>query len=207
MPLLSAGLSGFALGGSLIVAIGAQNAFILRQGLMRRHVFILCLICALSDALLIAAGVGGMGTLVSQSETLILVVTLGGAIFLGGYAALAFKRAARPAAMVAGTPEGLSLKAAVLTCLAFTFLNPHVYLDTVLLLGSLSASFEGAERVAYGAGAATASFAWFFGLGYGARLLAPVFARPAAWRVLDAVIGVVMSLLALALLWSVFGDA
>lgn len=207
MNILSSGMSGFALGGSLIVAIGAQNAFILRQGLLQRHVFILCLICALSDALLIAAGVGGMGTLVSQSDTLILIVTLGGAVFLGSYAALAFKRAARPEAMVAGAPEGLSLKAAVLTCLAFTFLNPHVYLDTVLLLGSLSASFEGGERVAYGAGAMIASFVWFFGLGYGARLLAPIFARPTAWRVLDAAIGVIMSLLAIALLWSALGRA
>jgi L-lysine exporter family protein LysE/ArgO len=206
MNILSAGLSGFVLGGSLIVAIGAQNAFILRQGLMRRHVFILCFICALSDALLIAAGVGGMGAIVSQSKALILVVTLGGAVFLGSYALLAFRRAAKPVAMVAGTPEGLSLKAAVLTCLAFTFLNPHVYLDTVLLLGSLSAKFEGSERTAYGAGAMIASFVWFFGLGYGARLLAPVFARPAAWRVLDGLIGFVMGALALGLLWSAFGE-
>ncbi|WP_205583891.1 LysE family transporter [Neorhizobium sp. NCHU2750] len=198
--MLSAGLSGLALGGSLIVAIGAQNAFILRQGLLRRHVFILCLICALSDALLIAAGVGGMGALVSRSKLLILLVTLGGAVFLGSYAVLAFRRAARPAAMATASAQGLSLRAAIVTCLAFTFLNPHVYLDTVLLLGSLSAGFEGMERWAYGAGAASASFLWFFGLGYGARLLAPVFARPAAWRVLDGLIGLVMSALALGLL-------
>jgi L-lysine exporter family protein LysE/ArgO len=202
MNLLSAGVSGFALGGSLIVAIGAQNAFILRQGLIRAHVFVLCLICALSDALLIAAGVGGLGTLVSSSPVLIAVVTLAGAAFLATYAAMAFRRAAKPAAMVAGAPEGLPLRAAVLACLAFTFLNPHVYLDTVLLLGSLSAAFEGSERIAYGAGAAIASFVWFFGLGYGARLLAPLFARPAAWRVLDVVIGLVMGLLAIGLLWS-----
>ncbi|WP_200814112.1 LysE/ArgO family amino acid transporter [Xaviernesmea oryzae] len=200
--MLSAGLSGLALGASLIVAIGAQNAFILRQGLIRSHVFVLCFICALSDALLIAAGVGGLGTIVSQSPVLISVVTLGGAAFLGTYAAMAFRRAAKPGAMVAGAPEAMGLKAAVLTCLAFTFLNPHVYLDTVVLLGSLSAAFEGVERVAYGAGAAIASFLWFFGLGYGARFLAPLFARPAAWRVLDVVIGVVMGLLALGLLLS-----
>ncbi|WJR69627.1 LysE/ArgO family amino acid transporter [Neorhizobium sp. CSC1952] len=200
--MLSAGLSGLALGASLIVAIGAQNAFILRQGLIRSHVFVLCFICALSDALLIAAGVGGLGTIVSQSPVLISAVTLGGAAFLGTYAAMAFRRAAKPGAMVAGAPEAMGLKAAVLTCLAFTFLNPHVYLDTVVLLGSLSAAFEGMERVAYGAGAAIASFLWFFGLGYGARFLAPLFARPAAWRVLDVVIGVVMGLLALGLLLS-----
>jgi L-lysine exporter family protein LysE/ArgO len=202
MNLFSAGISGFALGGSLIIAIGAQNAFILRQGLIRSHVFVLCLICALSDAVLIAAGVGGLGTMVSQSPVLISVVTVGGAIFLGTYAIMAFRRALKPSTMVAGAPEGMALKPAVLTCLAFTFLNPHVYLDTVVLLGSLSAAFQGAERTAYGAGAATASFVWFFGLGYGARFLAPLFGRPAAWRVLDVLIGVVMSLLALGLVVS-----
>ncbi len=202
MNLLSAGLSGLALGASLIIAIGAQNAFILRQGLIRSHVFVVCLICALSDALLIGAGVGGLGTIVSRSPVLISVVTLGGAAFLGTYSAMAFRRAAKPAAMVAGAPQPMGLRAAVLTCLAFTFLNPHVYLDTVVLLGSLSAAFEGKERLAYGIGAAVASFLWFFGLGYGARLLAPVFARPAAWRVLDLLIGLVMGLLALGLLLS-----
>src|SRR3954468_14399481 len=137
MPLLSAALSGAFLGASLIVAIGAQNAFILRQGLLRSHVFVLCLICALSDALLIAAGVAGLGALVSQSPLLIAIVTIGGAVFLASYAALAFRRAWRPQAMQAAGGNGLNLKAAVATCLAFTFLNPHVYLDTVLLLGSL----------------------------------------------------------------------
>jgi L-lysine exporter family protein LysE/ArgO len=200
--MLYAVLSGFALGASLIIAIGAQNAFILRQGLIRSHVFVLCLICAASDALLITAGVAGLGTIVARSPTLITIVSLGGAAFLATYAAMAFKRSWRPAAMVAGAPESMGLKAAVLTCLAFTFLNPHVYLDTVVLLGSLSAAFEGQERVAYGAGAVVSSFVWFFGLGYGARLLAPLFARPAAWRVLDALIGMVMSLLALGLLLS-----
>jgi L-lysine exporter family protein LysE/ArgO len=202
MNFLSAGLSGFALGGSLIIAIGAQNAFILRQGLIRSHVFILCLICAASDALLIAAGVGGLGTIVSQSPVLISVVTLGGALFLATYSAMAFRRAAKPGAMVAGAPESMGLKAAVMTCLAFTFLNPHVYLDTVVLLGSLSAAYEGGDRIAYGIGAAIASFTWFYGLGYGARFLAPLFARPAAWRVLDCLIGIVMGLLALGLLVS-----
>lgn len=199
MPIFSAGLSGFALGASLIIAIGAQNAFVLRQGLIRSHVFVLCLICALSDALLITAGVAGLGTLVSRSPALIAVVTLGGAVFLGTYGIMAFRRAVKPAIMVSGVPESMSLKAAVLTCLAFTFLNPHVYLDTVVLLGSLSAAFEGSERTAYGAGAALASFVWFFGLGYGARFLAPLFAKPAAWRVLDVLIGLVMTLLALGL--------
>jgi L-lysine exporter family protein LysE/ArgO len=130
---------------------------------------------------------------------LINAVSLGGMLFLGTYAFMAFKRALHPGAMQTGNPEPLGLKAAVATCLAFTFLNPHVYLDTVVLLGSLSAAYVGADRVAYGAGAAIASFVWFFGLGYGARLLQPVFAKPAAWRVLDVLIGIVMALLALSL--------
>ena len=196
---ISAALSGFFLGASLIIAIGAQNAFILRQGLMRSHVFILCLICALSDAVLIAAGVAGLGTLVSRSPALIAAVSLGGMLFLGAYSVMAFRRALHPGAMRTGTPEPLGLKAAVATCLAFTFLNPHVYLDTVVLLGSLSAAYQGADRLAYGLGAVTASFVWFFGLGYGARLLQPVFAKPAAWRVLDVLIGIVMALLAISL--------
>ena len=199
MPLLSAALSGFLLGASLIIAIGAQNAFILRQGLLRRHVFILCLICAASDAALIALGVGGLGTLVSQAPMLITAVTIGGVLFLGTYAAIAFRRALHPEAMTAANTGNGGLKAAVAACLAFTFLNPHVYLDTVVLLGSLSARFEGAGRIAYGAGAVLASFVWFFALGYGARLLEPVFARPAAWRVLDIVIGLVMAGLAISL--------
>ncbi len=169
--MLSAALSGFLLGGSLIIAIGAQNAFILRQGLLREHVFILSLICALSDALLIAAGVAGLGTLIAQSPKLISFVTLGGALFLFWYASVAFRRALHPEAMQAARFGGSSLKAAIGTVLALTFLNPHVYLDTVVLLGGLSARFEGANRAAYGAGAAIASFVWFFGLGYGARLL------------------------------------
>ena len=206
-PLLPAAVSGFFLGASLIIAIGAQNAFILRQGLIRSHVFVLCLICAASDAALIAAGVGGLGTLVAQSPLLISVVTLGGAVFLAAYAALAFRRAIRPQAMAAGAPESMGLKQAIAMCLAFTFLNPHVYLDTVVLLGSLSAAHQGAARFAYGAGAALSSFVWFFGLGYGARYLAPLFAKPAAWRVLDALIGLVMSLLAISLVLRFFATA
>jgi L-lysine exporter family protein LysE/ArgO len=186
------------LGGSLIVAIGAQNAFILRQGLVRSHVFIVCLICALSDALLIAAGVAGLGTLVAQSPTLISAVTLGGAIFLAAYAFFAFRRALHPGALKAGKRED-DLRRAVIACLAFTFLNPHVYLDTVVLVGSLSAQYDGWARFAYAAGAILASFIWFFSLGYGARLLAPFFAKPAAWRVLDVGIGLVMSALAVGL--------
>lgn len=197
-------LSGFGLGISLIAAIGAQNAFILRQGLMRAHVFVLCLICALADALLIVAGVAGLGSLVAQSPVLITGVTVGGALFLLGYAALAFRRALRPGSLQAARHGELDLGRAVMACLAFTFLNPHVYLDTVVLLGGLSAGFEGAARVFFGAGAVVASFVWFFALGYGARLLAPFFARPGSWRVLDTAIGTIMVLIALGLVARLF---
>ncbi len=188
---LSAALAGFLLGGSLIIAIGAQNAFVLRQGLRREFVLVVCLICALSDALLIAAGVAGFGALVARSETLLAWVTAGGALFLFVYGIRSFSRALRPEAMQAGQgrPE---LRSAIATCLALTFLNPHVYLDTVLLIGSLSGRYEGASRLAYGIGASAASFVWFFGLGYGASLLAPVFADKRAWRLLDIGVGIVM---------------
>jgi L-lysine exporter family protein LysE/ArgO len=189
---LIAAADGFLLGAGLIVAIGAQNAFVLRQGLKREFVFAVCLICALSDAALIAAGVAGLGTLVWRSPALILVVTVGGAAFLFFYGLLAFFRATRPSAMRAAEGRVGRLRAAIAACLAFTFFNPHVYLDTVLLLGSLSGRYAGAARLAYGVGATLASFVWFFGLGYGARLLAPVFARPRAWQALDIGIGIVM---------------
>jgi L-lysine exporter family protein LysE/ArgO len=198
--MVSAFLSGFLLGGSLIVAIGAQNAFILRQGLLRSHVFVLCLVCALSDAVLIAAGVAGLGTLIAASPRLLSVVTVGGALFLFAYALFALRRALRPQALTAARSGAGGLQAALAACLAFTFLNPHVYLDTVLLVGSISATHEGAARAAFGAGAATASFVWFFGLGYGARLLQPLFARPSAWRVLDLLIAAVMATIAISLL-------
>jgi len=200
----AAGGDGFLLGASLIIAIGAQNAFVLRQGLKRAFVFIVCLICSLSDALLITAGVAGLGTLVSRSQALLLVVTAGGGAFLFIYGVRAFLRAARPAAMQAEGERG-SLSAAVAACLAFTFLNPHVYLDTVLLLGSLSGRYAGTARVAYGIGAALASFAWFFALGYGARLIAPLFADPRAWRALDIAVGLVMWWIAARLALSLFG--
>ncbi|MCR9139115.1 MAG: LysE/ArgO family amino acid transporter [Alphaproteobacteria bacterium] len=202
---LAAAVAGFVLGGSLIVAIGAQNAFILRQGLVRSHVFVVCLIAALCDALLIVAGIAGLGAIVAGSPFLIGAVTLGGAAFLFGYAVLAFRRALAPKALHADSKNMGSLWAAVTTCLALTFLNPHVYLDTVLLIGGLSGQYNGSARLAFGAGAVTASFVWFFTLGYGARLLAPVFERPMAWRVLDLLIAAIMALLATGLLLRFLG--
>ena len=194
-------LEGALLGGGLIVAIGAQNAFILRQGLLRQHVFVLCLIASIADATLIAAGVAGVGALVSSNETLLLVVTLGGAVFLAIYALIAARRAMKPGTLDAAGEGSASLRAAIATLLAFTFLNPHVYLDTVLLVGGISGQYQGSDRLAFAVGAMAASFIWFFSLGYGARWLSPLFAKPAAWRILDGVIALVMAVLSLSLFW------
>lgn len=199
--LVQPALSGFLLGASLIIAIGAQNAFLLRQGLLRRHVLPLVLICASSDALLIAAGVGGLGTLLRQAPAFIPVVTVAGALFLLVYGGLALRRVFHPSALSGSGNGSQGLWAAALTCLTLTWANPHVYLDTVILIGSLSSRYPDAGRIAFGAGAGLASFVWFFALGYGARLLSPVFAKPMAWRVLDGLICLVMWALALRLLW------
>ena len=190
--MLNASLTGFGTGFSLILAIGAQNSFVLRQGLMRAHVFWVCLICALSDAVLIAAGVAGASGLSAAAPWAIAALTWGGAAFLAVYGALSLGRAFRPGALRADQGTG-SLRAALLTCLALTWLNPHVYLDTVGLIGAVSSGFpDWSGKLAYGGGATLASFVFFFGLGYGARLLEPVFARPRAWAVLDVAIAVVM---------------
>jgi L-lysine exporter family protein LysE/ArgO len=198
-PLAGAALEGFLLGAGLIVAIGAQNAFVLRQGLVRRHVFAVATACALSDILLIAAGVAGLGTLVRASPQILAAITLAGAAFLFAYGLLAFRRALSPGRLEAARNEGGSLGATLGTCLALTFLNPHVYLDTVVLVGSLSARHAGKAALAFGAGAGLTSVAWFYGLAYGARMAAPLFARPRAWRVLDVLIGIVMWAIALRL--------
>ncbi|MES2906916.1 MAG: LysE/ArgO family amino acid transporter [Pseudomonadota bacterium] len=202
--LFLAALNGFLLGASLIIAIGPQNAFVLRQGLKRSYVFSVSLICALSDALLITIGVAGLGTLVQQSPQALDIVAIGGAIFLVVYGLIAFKRALHPSAIRMQGESTDKFSVVIATCLAFTFLNPHVYLDTVVLLGSLSAHYSGTARIVYGASAALASFVWFFSLGYGARLLTPVFEKPQAWRILDISIGLVMWLIAARLVFGVF---
>lgn len=197
-----AATAGFFLGLSLIVAIGAQNAFVLRQGLRGSHVFAICLTCAASDAALIAAGVGGLGKAIAALPWLTPLMRYGGAAFLTYYGLRSLRAAWKggDALHTRGEAEG-SLSAALFTCLALTWLNPHVYLDTVVLLGSISTQYPG-RGVAFGAGASAASFLFFFSLGYGARYLRPVFARPAAWRVLDAVIAVIMGTIAFNLVWT-----
>jgi L-lysine exporter family protein LysE/ArgO len=199
----AAAVSGFALGLSLIVAIGAQNAFVLRQGLRREHVGAIVVLCALCDALLMAAGIAGVAQVLGRHPGLATALTLGGMAFLAAYGLLALKRARQPgvlqaaAAPAAATPR----RTVLLQALGFTLLNPHVYLDTVVLLGSLGAQQPGTAKWAFGAAAASASALWFSALGYGARWLAPLFARPRAWQVLDVVIGLTMLVLAAGLGW------
>jgi L-lysine exporter family protein LysE/ArgO len=199
--LFSAFATGFGIGGGLIIAIGAQNAFVLRQGILKQHVLPVVLVCAISDAVLIIAGVAGLGALVQAVPSLLVAICIGGIAFLSWYGYLALRRAMSPQIMAVEGQSAISLRAALITCATFTWLNPHVYLDTVVLVGALSAPFEGQFKIAYAIGAATASFAWFFGLGYGARLLAPVFRNPTAWRVLDLLITAVMWLIAARLGW------
>jgi L-lysine exporter family protein LysE/ArgO len=193
--------TGLAAGLTLIIAIGSQNAFVLRQGLRRSHVALVVVVCALSDLVLIALGVGGLGVVIERNPLLLGVIRWAGAAFLTGYAVLAARRAVRGEHLDAeGGPTATSWRSALGTCLALTWLNPHVYLDTVLLLGSLAASHGTPGRWWFAAGAGLGSVLWFTALGVGARFLAPLFTRPAAWRVLDAGIAVVMLGLAVLLI-------
>ena len=202
LPHLLAAASGLGLGLSLIVAIGSQNAFVLRQGLRRQRVGAVVAVCVLSDVVLIAAGVAGAGAVVRSHPGVLTAVRLAGAAFLAAYGLLAARRALRPQALdAAGGSAPASLSATVATALALTWLNPHVYLDTVVLLGSIAQSHPG-RQWSFAAGAAAGSAAWFTALGHGAALLRPLFARPRAWRVLDAVIAAVMWALAASLLLS-----
>lgn len=197
--MLTSFVPGFLLSLSLIVAIGAQNAFVLRQGLRREHVFWVCLTCGVSDAVLIAAGVAGFGALAQAVPWFETVMRYGGAAFLIVYGAQNALSAWRGGEVLqADGHVPASLRRTLLTLLALTVLNPHVYLDTLVLLGSISAQYE--DRLAFGAGAVLASLVFFFSLGYGARLLQPVFAKPLSWRILDGLIALTMWVIAATLL-------
>jgi L-lysine exporter family protein LysE/ArgO len=190
---LSAFATGFFLSFTLIVAIGAQNAFVLRQGLRREHVLPLVAFCALADAALMAAGVGGMAAALGDRPMLANALAGGGAVFLVVYGLRALMRAMRPESLQTSTGGNpVPLRTVLVQAAAFTFLNPHVYLDTVVLVGSIGAQQPGSLKWWFVAGASFASAAWFGGLGYGARLLAPLFAKPRSWQVLEALIGTVM---------------
>ena len=197
--MLASLFAGFTLSFSLILAIGAQNAFVLKQGLRGEHVFWVCLFCACSDAILIILGIAGFNAVIQKLPWLEPLMRYGGAAFLFAYGARSFWAAF-------STTEGLNpadqppqpLKKILLICLAFTWLNPHVYLDTFGLIGSISTQYP--DKFAFGLGATSASFVFFFSLGYGARLLRPVLAKPGAWKILDGIIGVVMWFIAISLL-------
>lgn len=216
-------LAGLGLGLSLIIAIGAQNVFVLRQGIRREHVLAVVIICALSDALLIIAGVAGLGYVINAAPWLVTVARWAGAVFLTVYGLMAARRAWRggegaleveaerdaPAtgggtATVTRTARRTALAPVILTTLALTWLNPHVYLDTVLMLGSIAAT-HGEQRWLFAAGAVMASILWFTALGFGARYLGRWLRTPRAWRILDAVIAVVMLSLAVSLVLPVLG--
>ena len=189
--------TGFVLGATLIVAIGAQNAFVLRQGIRKEHVAAIVAFCALSDLLLIGAGVAGLAGILGDSPTLVALLTIAGSAFLVWYGIKALRRALFPQSLrAAAGGEPLSLANAMAQAAGFTLLNPHVYLDTVLLMGSIGTRQPPDMRIWFVGGAACASGVWFTTLGFGARLLAPIFARPRAWQVLDSVVGLTMLSLA-----------
>jgi L-lysine exporter family protein LysE/ArgO len=202
--LLPAFAKGFGLSLGLIAAIGAQNMFVLRHGLRREHVWPIVLFCAAADASLIVAGVNGLGSALSVVPGLAMALSLGGAAFLAWYGVSALRRAATSSALVVDRTAGITLGAALAGTAAFTFLNPHVYIDTVLLMGAVGTSLPSDERPPFMIGAASASFIWFASLGFGARFLAPLFAKPAAWRILDLAIGIMMLALSTNLLRDAF---
>ncbi|WP_343560933.1 LysE/ArgO family amino acid transporter [Kiloniella sp. b19] len=197
---------GFAIGAGLIIAIGAQNAYILKQGLLRQHHIPLALTCSLIDAILITLGIAGMGALIASHPVFLDLARWGGACFLTVYGALAFRAAFRSEKLTIEEQQksGLTLGKALVTVLALSLLNPHVYLDTVILLGSIGGRHEGDASLAFGTGAVIASFVWFFSLALGARFLSPLFAKPAAWRILDLIIAAIMWSIAFGLVHSSF---
>jgi len=193
-------LEGFALSIGLILALGPQNVFVMRQGLMRSHVFAVCLACSLFDALLITAGVLGVGSILAGIEGAEFTIAIGASIFLISYGLLRIKSAMSPVGMATEGEGESDLAPTIAAAAAFTFLNPHVYVDTLLLIGGTSSRYLGDERVAFGIGAATASFVFFFSLGYGARSLSEVLNKPKAWKYIDLSIACIMFVIAAAIM-------
>lgn len=202
--LASAFAQGLGLGAGLIIAIGAQNAYVLRQGLKHEQVFLVASICFAVDVTLIAVGAGGFASLIATNAGWTDIIAWAGAVFLFGYGLRAFHGALKPGALEARNENGSKkgARAAALTALGLSLLNPHVYLDTVVLIGGLAAQYPPTPRAAFAGGAIVASFIWFYGLAYGAGRLAPLFARPMAWRILDIGIGAVMWAIAVGLVWN-----
>lgn len=188
-------IAGLTIGFSLILAIGSQNAFVLKQGLKKEYVFVVCFICALSDAILITLGIVGFSVIIEKSPWIEPLARYGGAAFLFYYGASSFFNAFKNESLAPSDIPANSILKVVSTCLAFTWLNPHVYLDTVVLIGSISSQFPG-QKLEFAIGAVLASFLFFFSLGYGARFLLPVFKSPKSWKILDILIGMMMWFLA-----------
>ena len=193
-------ITGFFTGLSLIVAIGAQNAFVIKQGLLRSHVTLVVFVCAISDALLIIVGTGGLGRIIQSKPDLLNVIRWFGVIYLTWFGIKSVRAAFRNETLTASDKSAESWKKVLLTVLAMTYLNPHVYLDTVVLLGAVAATVQADEKLGFMAGAVSASFLWFMALGFGARLLRPLFKQPRTWQLLDAAIGLVMLSIAAGLL-------
>ena len=197
--MLDAVVAGLLTGLSLIVAIGAQNAFVLRQGLLRQHVGAVVAVCAISDLVLICAGVAGIGAIVQHAPTALTVVRWLGVAFLTAYGVRSLWRARHAEALTASSDVEPRLRGALVQAVALTWLNPHVYLDTVLLLGSIAAHHGPSGKWWFAAGAVLGSIVWFTAVGYGARLAAPLLSRPRAWQVLDVLIGLTMLTIAFGL--------
>ena len=203
--LINVFFTAFVLAAGLIMAIGAQNAHVLRQGIAGHYVGITVILCAFFDTVLMTSGVFGFGWLLTQLPMLEDVARVGGAVFLLWYGSRCVRSAMAPLSSVSVESRvATSLPAAIATVSAFTLLNPHVYLDTVVLIGSIGGQYEGSARTVFAVGAFTASWVWFIALGYGARLVRPYFENPRAWQVLDGFIALVMFAIALSLLWEQF---
>ena len=198
--MLGSALEGFALSIGLILALGPQNVFVMRQGLMRSHVFAVCLACSVFDAVLITAGVLGMGSILSGIEGAEFAIAVGASIFLVSYGLLRIKSAMNPLGMTTEGEGENELAPTIAAAAAFTFLNPHVYVDTLLLIGGTSSRYAGDERLAFGIGAATASFVFFFSLGYGARSLSEALNKPEVWWYIDLSIAALKFIIAAGIL-------
>lgn len=192
MGLWSPGIEGFALSMGLILAIGPQNIFVVRQGLLRSHIFVVCLVCSLSDALLIIVGVLGLGSILANIEGADFLISIAAALFIASYGVMRIRSSMNPVGMSISDEKAQGLSSTILTLLAFTFLNPHVYLDTVILIGGASSRYSVDDRYMFAIGAALASFLFFFALGYGARRLSSVLDKPDAWKFIDRGIACVM---------------
>ena len=188
--------TGLLLGGSLIIAIGAQNAYVLKQGLLKSNVFLICFICSLSDALLITLGTSGIGSIIESHPEWLKIVTWLGSAYLLSFAFKSFRAAlSNETLQSASSTNSQNTKTVITTVLSLTFLNPHVYLDTVLLIGSIASPYNVVDRIHFTLGAVSASFIWFFSLGYGARFLSPLFSKPSSWKALNIIIGLVILLI------------